>query len=32
VPLPDDAEDLTIIVQTGDKIDPDKRYYYTGKA
>ncbi|MBP7689563.1 MAG: ubiquinol-cytochrome c reductase iron-sulfur subunit [Thermoflexales bacterium] len=32
VPLPADADSLTIVVETGDKIDLGKRYFYTGGA
>jgi cytochrome b6-f complex iron-sulfur subunit len=30
VALPADAENLTIVVETGEKIDLGKRYFYTG--
>jgi cytochrome b6-f complex iron-sulfur subunit len=32
VPLPADASGLTIVVQTGEKIDLGKRHFYTGGA
>ena len=32
VPIPDNAGNLTIVVQTGEKIDLGKRYYYQGKS
>jgi hypothetical protein len=32
VALPADADSLTIVVETGDKIDLGKRYFYTGGA
>jgi cytochrome b6-f complex iron-sulfur subunit len=28
IPIPDNAGDLTVVVQTGDKIDLGKRHYY----
>jgi hypothetical protein len=32
VPIPANAENLTIVVETGEKIDLGKKYFYRGGA